>query len=1579
VTGPEDPVYVIYTSGSTGTPKGVVVRHGSLVNYAHYICGRLKLDEAENADGLSFATVSTITADLGNTCVYPSLISGGCLHVLSYEVATDGSLMASYVSENPIDVLKIVPSHLNALLSSQPGGMSILPRKYLILGGEALSRELVERIASQGASCAVINHYGPTETTIGSLTADVSGNRAVRWATGTMPIGRPIANTEVYILDQHMKPAPIGVAGELYIGGAGLAEGYLNQPERTAERFVRNPYSEKGEARLYRTGDLARYLPDGQVEFLGRTDNQVKIRGYRVELEEIEVALGQHPSVRQAVVIAREEEAGHKRLVAYVVLNTGSGLSISDLHSYLNDRLPEYMTPSAYVTLDAAPLTANGKVDRKALPAPDHFQSGQAQAGAYVAPRNPAEELLAETWASVLGVERVGVHDNFFSLGGHSLLAMKLIARMREVFRVETPLRDLFEMPTVAQLAEAIAGMTKPGLEIPPITPIPRDQELPLSFSQQRLWFLDQLEPGSSFYNVPAPMRLTGKLNIPALRQSISEVIRRHEVLRTNYRTVDGRPVQVISDSFSFMLPVVDLRDLPEDEREAAVSHLVTEDSLRRFDLAEGSLFRVALLRLGDEDHALLYTTHHIISDVWSKGVLMREVAALYQAFAEGRPSPLPDLPVQYADFASWQRRWLQGEVLDEQLSYWKRRLAGSPSVLELPTDRPRPAVQSFRGADLTMAVPDGLSQAIIDLSRREGVTLFMTMLAAYQTLLSRYSGQEIVNVGSPIAGRARPETEGMIGFFLNTLVFRADFSGDPSFRELLRQVRETSLEAYAHQDLPFERLVEALQPERNMSHSPLFQAAFVIINLPTEAMELPGLKIRPLRAAGDTAKYDLTLFIIEGRDGLTANVEYSADLFDASTISRMLERFFILLESVVANPDKRVSSLPLMTEREAARTLVEWNDTKVEYPAPHSLPALFEAQVERTPEAVALVFEDSQLTYRELNHRANRLAHHLRRLGVGPESLVGVCMERSLEMLVGILGVLKAGGAYVPLDPAYPLGRLVYMLEDSQASVLLTQQRLDQSAIGYVGQNGILSHNRGRVPDQFAIGYVGQDGILSHKQVICMDAIEEALAEESEENPESGVTADHPAYVIYTSGSTGQPKGVIISHGAICNHMLWQLGHLSVTANDCVLQKTAFSFDASGAEFYLPLLAGARLILARPGGHQDIAYLVSAMIEHQVTILQLVPSLLRALLDEPGFERCESLRRVICAGEALPAELQERFNSCLGAELHNLYGPTEAAIDVTCWPNQDSRGLTIVPIGRPITNTQIFLLSSDLQPSPVGVPGELYIGGANLARGYLNRPELTAERFVPNPFSAERGARLYRTGDLARYMPDGAIEFLGRSDHQVKVRGVRIELGEIEAALSHHPAVREAVVVAREDVAGDKRLVAYLVSNQHPAPAVGELRAFLKQRLPEYMAPGAFVTLEAMPLTPNGKVDRRALPEPEKARPDLESAFVAPRTPVEEKLAEIAAQLLRIEKPGVHDNFFELGGHSLLATQLISRLRNAFQVELPLRSVFTGPTIAELAEAIEKATEDGVEPRAPALKAIPRETRRVKAATLSK
>jgi amino acid adenylation domain-containing protein len=913
-------------------------------------------------------------------------------------------------------------------------------------------------------------------------------------------------------------------------------------------------------------------------------------------------------------------------------------------------------------------------------------------------------------------------------------------------------------------------------------------------------------------------------------------------------------------------------------------------------------------------------------------------------------------LPVQYADFAHWQRQWLQGEVLEEQLSYWGQQLAGSPTVLELPADRPRPAVQSFCGADLAMALPQELSQAIVDLSRREGVTLFMTLLAAFQTLLFRYTGQESINVGSPIAGRTRPETEGMIGFFLNTLVFRTDFSDDPSFRELLRQVREVSLGAFAHQDLPFEQLVEALQPERNMSHSPLFQVAFVMLNTSTEALELPGLKMQPFRVEDSTAKYDLTLFVVESQAGLTANLEYSTDLFDASTIRRMLQHLAMLLESIVADPNQRVSALALMSEPEAQQLLVEWNQTETDYPLEQCLHHHIEAQVERAPEAVALVFEGAQLTYGELNRRANQLAYYLQRLGVGPEVPVGICLERSLEMIVGILGVLKAGGAYLPLDPAYPLERLAFMLEDSQAPVLLTQQRLIEG-IGETIRN--------------------PQSAIRNPVVVCLDTIRETLARERDENLTSGVTSDHPAYVIYTSGSTGKPKGVVVSHRAICNHMLWQQDHLSVTAADCLLQKTAFSFDASGTEFYLPLFNGGRLILPRPGGQQDSSYLVKAMIEHQVTILQLVPSLLRVLLEEEDFARCESLSRVICAGEALPAELQERFNLSLAAELHNFYGPTEAAIDVTCWSYQHADGRQIVPIGRPLGNTQVYVLDSARRPVPVGVPGELYIGGANLARGYLNRPELTAERFTPHPFSQEPGARLYKTGDLARYLPDGHLEFLGRIDHQVKVRGFRIELGEIEAALGHHPAVQEAVVLVREDVPGDKRLVAYLVADQELSPS--EWRGFLKGRLPEYMVPAAFVRLKSVPLTPNGKVDRRALPAPDRARPELERAYVAPRTPIEEKLSEIVAQLLRIERVGIEDNFFELGGHSLLATQFMSRLRNAFQVELPLRSIFEGPTVAELARAVEKAKEGGARRQVPAMKPIPRETRRVNPSALSK
>ena len=1053
---------------------------------------------------------------------------------------------------------------------------------------------------------------------------------------------------------------------------------------------------------------------------------------------------------------------------------------------------------------------------------------------------------------------------------------------------------------------------------LPPILPAPRDKDLPLSFAQQRLWFIDQLEPNSSAYNMPAAYRLTGQLNITALEQSLNEIIRRHEVLRMTFPAVNGQPSQAITPSITLTLPLTDLGEHPETQREVIAQQIATEEAQQPFNLAQEPLFRAKLLRLTEAESVLLLNMHHIVSDGWSFDIFFQELAALYTAFSTDKPSPLPELPIQYADFAHWQREWLQDEVIESQLSYWRQQLSGSLPILQLPTDHPRPPVQTYRGTYQSLKLPLNLTKALKALSRQKGVTLFMTLLAAFQTLLSRYSGQEDIIVGTPIAGRNQVETEGLIGFFVNTLAIRTNLSGNPSFRQLLSQVREVTLGAIDHQNLPLEKLIEELKPERNLSRSPLFQVMFTFQNTPSQPWDLPGLTITPQEVDSGTSKFDLTLALEEISEGIKGGIEYNTDLFEMATITRMLGHFQTLLEGIVANPDQRLWDLPFLTAAEQHQLLVEWNNTQTDYPNNTCIHQLFEAQVERTPNAIAVIFENEQLTYQQLNHRANQLAHHLQKLGVKPEVLVGICVERSLEMVVGLLAILKAGGAYVPLDPAYPFERLSLMIKDAQPSVLLTQERLVEE---------LPSHGT---------------------QVICLDSDWQSIGAESTVAPVSGVTANNLAYVIYTSGSTGKPKGVMIPHRAICNHMLWMQTDFPLSETDKVLQKTPFSFDASVWEFYAPLLVGAQLVMTRPGGHQDSDYLIQTIVEQKITTLQLVPTLLRMLLENDQIGIRQSLKNVFCGGEPLTVELQERFFAHLNAELHNLYGPTETCIDATYWTCKRGLNQQIVPIGRPIANTSIYILDRHLQLVPIGVPGEVHIGGAGVARGYLNHPELTLEKFISNPYSNEPGSRLYKTGDLARYLPDGNIEFLGRIDNQVKIRGFRIELGEVESTLSQYPTVQQCVVTARVDGGSDKHLVAYIVADQQQKPTTDELRRFLKQKLPDYMVPSAFVFLDTIPLTPNGKVDHRALPAPDQSRPDQSVKFVAPRTPIEQQIADIWTQVLRLEQVGVHDNFFEFGGHSLLATQVISCLRQAFGVELPVRTLFEAPTVADLGARLE-------------------------------
>ncbi|MGF1480502.1 MAG: amino acid adenylation domain-containing protein [Cyanophyceae cyanobacterium] len=1463
---PDNLAYVIYTSGSTGQPKGVMLSHRGL---CHLSEAQNQFDIDSSSRVLQFASLSF------DASVWEMVMAWrrGAALCLGPSQGIAGAELGQLLQEHRITHATLPPS---ALATLPPTNLPHL--NTLVVAGEACPPHLV-RWSDQRQFW---NAYGPTEITVCATLHRCQPDDKMA------PIGRPISNTETYILDEWLQPVPIGVTGELYISGLGLARGYLNRPGLTAERFIPHPFGDSG-ARLYRTGDRARYRSDGTIEFLGRLDTQVKLRGFRIELEELKAKLQKHPAVQAAIAVVKDTH-----LVAYVVPEPGEALAPYELRAFLENRVPEYMIPAAFVSLATLPLTPNGKVDRRALPDPDPHQLRAAVATAFLPPRTAMEEALVRLWQAVLGQDVLGVEDNFFKLGGHSLLATQLVSRIEEQFEVTLPLRTLFESPTIAQLAERIQALQSrqpsPASERT-ITPIPHTGALPLSFAQKRLWFLHRLEPESS-YHIPAAIEMRGHLDVAALEQSINAIIQRHATLRTTFPAADGQPVQVISPTGAVTIPVVDLQALTPNEQELEVQRLAHREQERPFDLAAGALLRLTLVRRQAQQSVLFVMLHHIIADGWSLGILTRELAVLYNAFSQGQPDPLPKLPLQYVDFAHWQQQWLQGEM-EAQLSYWRSQLQDALPLLSLPSDRPRPPVQSFRGDVRSRSFPPTLTKALQQFSQEQNVTLFMTLLAAFKVLLFRTSGQTDLSVGTPIANRNHREIEGLIGFFVNTLVLRTYPSEELSFREFLGQVRETALGAYAHQDLPFEKLVEDLQPNRNLSYTPLFQVLFVLQNAPTAALSLPGLTLTHLPVPRQTAKFDLTLEITVTDAGIAAQIESSCDLFEGTTIERLLGHLQTLLEGIVARPDERLQTLPLLRDGERQQLLVEWNQTDRDTDELF-LPQI-ERQVARTPERVAVRCGEAQLTYAELDRRANQLAAYLCQQGVRPEVRVGIYLERSPALLVALLAVLKAGGTYIPLDPSYPQERIASILSDAQVSVLLAQTDLLSA-----------------LPKHQAT-------------VICVDRVE---ADRSISNSHP-VIAEQLAYIIYTSGSTGKPKGVQIPHRAVANFLCAMQQHLQLKEQDVWLAVTSLSFDIAVLELFLPLTVGATVVLAPRHMVADGRLLMTQMQEAGVTVMQGTPATWRLLLAA-GWSGERHLQ-LLCGGEALAPQLARQLRSRARC-VWNLYGPTETTVWSTIHPVVEGDGA--VAIGRAIANTQIYLLDSADNPVPIGVPGELCIGGKGVARGYLQRPQLTAEQFIPDPFSDQPGSRLYRTGDLARWKPDGTLEFLGRCDRQVKVRGHRLELAEIETCLQAHPRVETAVAVA----AGDS-LVAYIVPVAPTESA--ELREFLQQRLPSYAIPQQFVRLQALPLTPNGKIDRRALPAP---TPLSSEDHVPPRTPTEAKIARIWQSVLTVKDMSVTANFFDLGGHSLLATQVITRVGQTFAVEVPLRQLFESPTIAELA-----------------------------------
>ncbi|TQV86009.1 non-ribosomal peptide synthetase [Aliikangiella coralliicola] len=1530
---PNHLAYVIYTSGSTGHPKGVMVEHRSMVNHNQYAIKQFGITEADTQ--IQF---SSISFDLFVEEAFVILNQGARLILEQKNNLLTLDYLKGMIETYGVTTLNVPTAFFHQLAIS---GIDLGSVDKMIFGGEKLDHLKAGEFLRRYPHVSVHNTYGPTETTV--ISTSILVTQSVLEKYPNVPIGKPIANTQIFILDKNSNPQPVGVPGELHIAGDGLARGYLNRPELTEEKFVTNPFyiepndgiekiassetvAAKTSERMYKSGDLARWLDDGTIEYLGRIDNQVKIRGYRIEMEEIEAELIQHPVVKDCVVVA-QGESGNQHLIAFYVAKDKNINGVknheqanSELRAHLQQRLPEYMLPTALVCLDKIPLTPNSKVDRRAL---ESYQVTIESSQVYLAPRNETERQLVDIWADVLNLQsaKVGINDSFFEMGGHSLLATQLISKVRSKFDIELPLKALFENTSVAGFSQLIVNAEKS--QIPAIKPVDKTQydRLPLSFAQERLWFIDQLEPGSVGYNAAGALSIEGKLDVEELESAFNLIIERHDNLRTIFPSENGKAQQVILEKLEFKLDYLDLSEITDPkERDTRAKKYCLQEATKPFDLTKGPLIRGKVIKFSQQQHILLLNMHHIISDGWSLGVLLAELSSIMNAFALGQTPELPELPIQYVDYSVWQKNWLeQGGVLQQQLSYWRKKLAGVPESLDLATDFPRPSVQSFAGDSESFVLNSQLTRALSKLAESKGCTLYMALLAAVKTLLYRYTGQADICVGSPIANRQYGETEKLIGMFVNTLALRSQFDDKDNFNNILSKVKNTCLEAYEHQDTPFEKIVEVVQPKRNLAMSPLFQVMVILQN--TE-MEVLDQQIKPYELETSISNFDLTFEFTENADGLAATIEYSTALFKSQTIKRLVRHFSELCKAIIAQPENNLTELRYTDEVETQKLLKDFNHTQASYPKGKCLHDLFAEQVKREPEKIAVSFNQTELSYQQLFEKSTTLALYLQQQGVKPDNLIGLCVDRGPDMIVAMLGILQAGGAYVPLDPDYPDDRLSYILKDSQAKILLTQASLKERLSTFDG--------------------------AQNRQLIELDQqwsdIEAEAARLTEQAIELKQTANENnlAYIIYTSGSTGQPKGVAIEHHSPVTLVHWGSEVYSQEELAGVLASTSICFDLSIYEIFLTLANGGKIILA-----PNALELPNLADKDSVTLINTVPSAMEELVRLNAIP--DSVKTINLAGEPLlPTLVDKIYDNSQVSKVYDLYGPSEDTTYSTFILREKNAPQSI---GRPIANTQVYLLDKHQNPQPIGVPGELHIAGDGLARGYLNQPALTDEKFIDNVFNP--GTRLYKTGDLARWLDNGTLEYLGRIDTQVKIRGFRIEIGEIEAQLNSHPKIKESVVVAQGE-SGSKQLVGfYVVEDVNQAMTNDDLKVYLQQSLPEYMIPATFVVLDSIPLTQNGKINRRAL-ENEKVSFESSRDYLAPRNEMEKQLVEIWAEILnlQVEKIGVNDNFFELGGHSLLATQLVAKIREQLVVDLPLKTLFDVYSLADSADAIKAIKE---------------------------